>query len=281
MIDIFSFDNKVRKSTANIKVLSNNNTGNIDIDYNNFNFNFNYNGDDNLLKHFVSYLDSKSKDEINPVTMLFLSLPFLFSNCGEKHLNEMHNCVKTIQTVISKYKGIFYKIMNDDNGTVLLATWMTDYNNNNNNNNININNNKNENDEKDENETELPFTMQERAVMAAIELESSFQDICSKSKLLNDSSIKTREIAMGIAYGATYVGILGNNTKNNNNITRYEYGFLGDKVNLAARLMGLSRKHPQNFGSMSIYVIYTVYICSLLLSTYRLYTSFDINIQSM
>ena len=72
-----------------------------------------------------------------------------------------------------------------------------------------------------------------RAVLAALEL---------RSKIGN----KKQPAAIGISCGTVFVGIIGSKG------VRREYGILGDKVNLSARLMGLSKKNPVKLGEVIV-----------------------------
>ena len=72
-----------------------------------------------------------------------------------------------------------------------------------------------------------------RAVLAALELR---ERIGSKST----------PAAIGISTGTVFVGIIGSRG------VRREYGILGDKVNLSARLMGMSKKNPVKLGEVIV-----------------------------
>ena len=72
-----------------------------------------------------------------------------------------------------------------------------------------------------------------RAVLAALELREKIGG-------------KKQPAAIGISTGTVFVGIIGSKG------VRREYGILGDKVNLSARLMGLSKKNPVKLGEVLV-----------------------------
>eukprot|EP01084_Bolivina_argentea_P180760 312289_1 len=72
-----------------------------------------------------------------------------------------------------------------------------------------------------------------RAVLAALELRECIGG-------------KNCPAAIGVSSGTVFVGIIGSKG------VRREYGILGDKVNLSARLMGLSKKNPVKLGEVIV-----------------------------
>ena len=84
-----------------------------------------------------------------------------------------------------------------------------------------------------------------RAVLAALELAHTLPGV---------SFSKHEPAAIGLTSGTIFVGIIGLKG------TRREYGVLGDKVNLAARLMSESKKHPVCI-TFNIYIIICICFC--------------------
>eukprot|EP01084_Bolivina_argentea_P175242 303521_1 len=72
-----------------------------------------------------------------------------------------------------------------------------------------------------------------RAVLAALELREKI-------------GRKKQPAAIGLSCGTVFVGIIGSKG------VRREYGILGDKVNLSARLMALSKKNPVKLGEVIV-----------------------------
>ena len=208
--------------------------------------------------------------ELRQVTIMFLSLPFdsadiknIQQNDG-KILGDIHDAIRSLQSIIYKYQGSLNKFLVDDKGSTVMAVFG------------------------------LPPVAHrndpERAVMAALDLRTKFATKYTKNlvSLLGGSALdanRTQEeydrdknkkdkkgkkkkgqknnthdrdiekkktgkdkhrIAIGITSGIVYLGLVGGAG------SRREYSVLGDKVNLAARLMGLCKKYPETYGEIAV-----------------------------
>ena len=210
--------------------------------------------------------------ELRQVTIMFLSLPFNSTDIkniasggdvGRKVLLDIHSSILALQEIIYKYQGSLNKFLVDDKGSTVMAVFGLP-----------------------------PVAHRndpERAVMAALDLRQKFtemgnrrfgmnllsslgksamdvnktqseydRDKNSKKKKskkdkkdslkmkLKKAALKKNIIAIGITSGIVYLGLGGGAG------SRREYSVLGDKVNLAARLMGLSKKEPEVYSEIAV-----------------------------
>eukprot|EP01083_Nonionella_stella_P082342 227281_1 len=225
--------------------------------------------DDALFKKFSRYIPSAVVPhlrmpeqawvgELRQVTIMFLSLPFNatdiknIGSSGSKVLKDIHDSIRSLQTTIYKYQGSLNKFLVDDKGSTVMAVFG------------------------------LPPVAHkndaERAVMAALDLRKNFKVRYTKNllgllqgitanktqaeydrdknkklkkkkngkKSAPKSKKKKNAIAIGITSGIVYLGLIGGAG------SRREYSVLGDKVNLAARLMGLSKKDSALYGEIAV-----------------------------
>merc|ERR1712228_456734 len=207
--------------------------------------------------------------ELRQVTIMFLSLPFNSTDIknissggelGKKVLLDIHSSILSLQEIIYKYQGSLNKFLVDDKGSTVMAVFG------------------------------LPPVAHrndpERAVMAALDLRAKFTEMGNRRFGLNllsslgksalnvnktqseydrDKHVKKKKgkkdkkdsikkkavlkkniIAIGITSGIVYLGLVGGAG------SRREYSVLGDKVNLAARLMGLSKKAPDVYSEIAV-----------------------------
>ena len=246
------------------------------------NLQVNMSGNKALFKKFSRYIPSavvphlKMPEqawvgELRQVTIMFLSLPFDatdIKNIQESQgrvLKDIHDAIRSLQSIIYKYQGSLNKFLVDDKGSTVMAVFG------------------------------LPPVAHrndpERAVMAALDLRTEFNKKYTKNLMAtlggavldanktqaeydrdkskdshkgkknkkkdkkkdkdkdkdkNKSSKDKHKIAIGITSGIVYLGLVGGAG------SRREYSVLGDKVNLAARLMGLCKKKPHIYGEIAV-----------------------------
>ena len=161
------------------------------------------------LEKRIKELEINLKD----LSILFISMSNI-DVVTNLSLHEIDQRLKAMQNVVEKYNGKTVKMVLDDFGMALIVLF-------------GLNSNKNENydESKDNSNSNSNSNHTEDAVMAALAL----TDI-------------DRELHIGVGTGMVYYGRLGGEE-------RYEYGPLGDRMNLVARVMSLAKKHG-NKGSI-------------------------------
>jgi len=194
--------------------------------------NLNFAKDDALFKRFAGYIPSAVVPhlrmpeqawvgELRQVTIMFLSLPFNANDIrsiqsSTQVLRSIHSAIQLLQTIIYRYQGSLNKFLVDDKGSTVMAVFG------------------------------LPPVAHrndpERAVMAALDLRNEFT---MKGVGLKSDGTK-HQVAIGITAGIVYLGLVGGAG------SRREYSVLGDKVNLAARLMGLCKKKSATYGEIAV-----------------------------